>query len=206
MDRWKSFVADNSALAQLGSLLMGHFTATQVYPLGHIRDPLMRKNWTRRGLRSGYRALLKGRLEEMKERVRTLVEASKSMGSKPIFISQVRRSYRKPNGHVEGIDFPLQWTDGEKINGMDEFHMMGLINEALLQVAQENEAGFIDLAQKLSFEEEDFYDISHNTPQGAAKIGHFLATAGAARSSWSNSILFKRNLSWLLRSLSQVGF
>ena len=34
---------------------------------------------------------------------------------------------------------------------------------------------FIDLAQRLRFDPTDFYDLGHNTPQGARKIGLFLA-------------------------------
>ena len=32
----------------------------------------------------------------------------------------------------------------------------------------------IDLAGELDFEDSDFYDSYHNTPQGAAKIGRYL--------------------------------
>lgn len=34
----------------------------------------------------------------------------------------------------------------------------------------------IDLAKELTFEDEDFYDGAHNTPQGAKKIGRYLYT------------------------------
>jgi hypothetical protein len=34
---------------------------------------------------------------------------------------------------------------------------------------------FIDLADELTFEESDFYDMVHNTPEGARKIGEYLA-------------------------------
>lgn len=33
----------------------------------------------------------------------------------------------------------------------------------------------LDLATELHFADGDFYDFEHNTPQGAEKIGHWLA-------------------------------
>ncbi len=51
------------------------------------------------------------------------------------------------------------------------------INRATEAVCREyaDRCVFIDLAQRLHFDRTDFYDLGHTTPQGARKIGLFLA-------------------------------
>lgn len=51
------------------------------------------------------------------------------------------------------------------------------INKATETVCRESPSNcrFIDVAGNLSFEASDFYDLTHNTPQGARKLGEYLA-------------------------------
>lgn len=54
---------------------------------------------------------------------------------------------------------------------------LGEINRATEAVCREyvDDCRFIDLANRVQFESSDFYDLVHNTPQGARKIGEFLS-------------------------------
>lgn len=54
---------------------------------------------------------------------------------------------------------------------------LGEINTATETVCRERPENcrFIDLANSIPFEPSDFYDLGHNTPRGARKIGAFLA-------------------------------
>ena len=47
-------------------------------------------------------------------------------------------------------------------------------NNATMSVCEKNTRICIDLAKELTFEDEDFYDGAHDTPQGAKKIGRYL--------------------------------
>jgi hypothetical protein len=51
------------------------------------------------------------------------------------------------------------------------------INAATRTVCNEypDDCRLIDVANDLSFEPGDFYDLVHNTPAGARKLGEFLA-------------------------------
>jgi hypothetical protein len=54
---------------------------------------------------------------------------------------------------------------------------LALINDATERVCGEyaNACSFVDLARRLQFDSEDFYDFIHATPAGARRIGTFLA-------------------------------
>jgi len=60
-------------------------------------------------------------------------------------------------------------------NGVDQGRALARINGATLEVCGEGLATCLDLAAELRFEPGDFYDYEHNTPQGARKIGQWLA-------------------------------
>ena len=63
----------------------------------------------------------------------------------------------------------------KKINGLDYRIMIKMMNNSLKKVANDRDAIFIDLENELEFDlKNDFYDNSHNTPQGSIKIGHYL--------------------------------
>ena len=49
--------------------------------------------------------------------------------------------------------------------------MMRKLDEVTRSVAKEKQVAFIDLASHDGWTDEDFYDLSHMTPQGAAKTG-----------------------------------
>jgi len=52
---------------------------------------------------------------------------------------------------------------------------MHQLNQTTLKVCRESGGICIDLERELDFKDEDFYDLTHNTPGGAQKIGHYLA-------------------------------
>jgi hypothetical protein len=51
------------------------------------------------------------------------------------------------------------------------------INISMSQVCHDEAVSchFIDMANELRFEPEDFYDLVHYTPKGASRIGKFLS-------------------------------
>jgi hypothetical protein len=61
-----------------------------------------------------------------------------------------------------------------RINGVDYYYMMKMLNETTLATCLEIGGIPIDVANNIQWEDGDFYDNVHNTPQGAAKIGRYL--------------------------------
>jgi len=55
--------------------------------------------------------------------------------------------------------------------------MMRKLDNVTKSVAVEKGASFVDLASKPIWEDSDFYDFSHMTPEGAQKVGTLLYEA-----------------------------
>jgi hypothetical protein len=81
--------------------------------------------------------------------------------------------YRKNEAGISGIS-KLMTLGDRKINGVDYFYVLDSFNKTTLQACGEAGGIGIDLATNLEWEEADFYDFFHNTPQGAEKIGQYL--------------------------------
>jgi hypothetical protein len=105
-----------------------------------------------------------------KPNLRSLIALHHSRGEKAIFVSQ-----------------PVQpaivaWK-GNDVLVSSKFAALGhwalalsLVNTATEAVCRETaDCLFIDLAHQLRFADSDFYDLVHNTPAGAYKVGVFLA-------------------------------
>ncbi|MBF0356661.1 MAG: hypothetical protein HQL43_15630 [Alphaproteobacteria bacterium] len=110
-------------------------------------------------------------LEAYKERIRKIIGHIQAMGAKAILVTQRHGDWRiRSDGKVEGIV-----EEGAATNGVDHHILMGLYNKTTLEVCASEGAICLDLAGELEFERNDFYDLVHNTPTGAAKIGRWLA-------------------------------
>jgi hypothetical protein len=91
------------------------------------------------------------------------------LGAAPVFVTQTRGDYRLENGRLTGIK-----EDGGP-NGVDQGRALARFNAATMEVCQDRHVTCLDLATELRFSDGDFYDYEHNTPQGAEKIGTWLA-------------------------------
>lgn len=107
--------------------------------------------------------------ESYRQRLTLLAERIHAMGAVPVFVTQPRGDYRVVGGKVQG----LAAADG--LNGIDHYRLLAEMNRATLQVCHDEGLLCLDLAREVVFEPGDFYDRLHNTPQGAAKIGRWLA-------------------------------
>ena len=112
---------------------------------------------------------LKVNLAAYKDRLERIAGLIESMGAIPVFITQTRADYRLEDGRLTGI------VETSGPNGVDRGHALTRFNAATLEVCRYRHVACLDLATELPFSEGDFYDYEHNTPQGAEKIGRWLA-------------------------------
>jgi len=104
-----------------------------------------------------------------KPNLRELLEVHRRHGERAILVSQPANP---------GI---VKHQDGKLLVGTEKVTRLAFaldeINATTGEICRENAdvCRFIDLAGRVPFEPEDFYDLVHNTPQGARKIGEFLA-------------------------------
>ncbi len=105
-----------------------------------------------------------------KPNLRRLLELSAQRGEKVVFVSQ------PANPAI------VRWQDGKTFvapsrGGLQHWAVaLGMINRANGEVcAESSDCQFVDVAAKVIFAPNDFYDLVHNTSSGARKIGEFLA-------------------------------
>jgi hypothetical protein len=107
--------------------------------------------------------------ETFKPNLRELLDIHRRNGEIAIFVSQTANPLFVEREHgtvfVASPDI-VRWAPA--------LYEINAVTGAVCRESPEN-CRFIDLAEKMSLEPADFYDLVHNTPIGARKIGDFLA-------------------------------
>jgi lysophospholipase L1-like esterase len=115
-------------------------------------------------------ALNNASLSGFKNRLLKLVDDANAMGAEPIFVTQPSMKFKlDPNYVVQGIS-ELDYIDKYPYNGVDYYNFILKINEVIFEVCDDKYT-FIDLTKTSIWEQTDFYDMYHNTTQGAKKVG-----------------------------------
>lgn len=135
----------------------------------HQRVDFERVVWVDAPIRQNHAARSAGRRLAYATRLTRLAELTRSLGAEPIFVTQLLVSSREVDGTVVG-------TQGTDTNGVDVYIITGLFNQTTMDTCRALRAICVDLATDLrpEFTDLDFYDFSHTTPSGAAKIGAYL--------------------------------
>jgi lysophospholipase L1-like esterase len=168
-------IRDNSAVWQLLKTLQGTWKAMVVQKIGHTRVQFDRIKWVREPLQRDYE-FMSPRLEAYAARLRILADLTRKSGAIPVFVTQPSRHYRFTQGMLEGQSDATMY-DERPMNGVDFRHAMRRMDETMRSVAAEKGALFVDLAARTDWQDADFYDRVHMTPQGAAKVGALLYDA-----------------------------
>ena len=158
-----------SALVRLWNTVAGSIRAGRAKLRHHATD-LARAKWTDRPAQPGWHAdQLEANLAAYKHRLVRIAGLIERMGAVPVFITQTRADYRLENGRLLGI------VEAKGPNGVDQGRALARFNAVTMEVCRDWHVTCLDLAAELHFGAGDFYDYEHNTPQGAEKIGHWLA-------------------------------
>jgi hypothetical protein len=168
----RSLIKQKSALYYLYRMVWGLYRVKRA-GLGHRPLDLSAIEWVEQPVQNNHAKLMGDGLTAYAERIRILSERVRQLGGIPIFVTQTTRRYKVEQGKVLGSKETSQYGS-TRVNGVDCFFMMQLLNQKTFDTCRETGSVCIDLASELKFEDEDFYDYYHNTPQGAAKIGHYL--------------------------------
>lgn len=157
-----------SALWQAGARLAHTLDASPVAP-DHRRLDLAAARWTDKPEQPDWRPEGDAGLAAYQGRLRRLAEATHAMGAVPVFVTQTRADFKLVDGKVQGM------VEEGGLNGVDHYRRLAAVNRATREVCADEGLLCLDLAREVTFEPGDFYDYLHNTPQGAAKIGRWLA-------------------------------
>ena len=104
-------------------------------------------------------------LPQYRDRLRALVAAVEAWGAKPVFVTQRRGDVR-----IDGTT--LRGATRAAISAQIE---LDHVNAVTLSVCAATAARCIDLGREIRFRNGDFYDPVHTTPQGARRVGTYLA-------------------------------
>lgn len=107
-------------------------------------------------------------LRQYRSRIEGLVEKTRALGARPIFVTQRRGDVRFGGKGVRS------GMAGASANASDDQLLLENIGEVTLDVCAAMAVACVDLGRELRFENGDFYDTVHVTPSGAKKIGIYL--------------------------------
>jgi lysophospholipase L1-like esterase len=165
----KREIEQRSAFVLLWTTVAGMIEADRAR-LRHEAKDFAAAQWTDRPAQPIWPAAqLEINLAAYKDRLVRIAELVEGLGEVPVFVTQTRADYRLDGGRLTGI------VTVSGPNGVDRGRILARFNAATLEVCRERHVTCFDLATELRFSEGDFYDYEHNTPQGAEKIGRWLA-------------------------------
>ncbi len=163
------WLRDHSALLRFGRVVDGLIRA-RAARLTHDRVDYGHAVWTDHpNFPDNRSARPQASTDAYAQRLNALADAIEQLGARPVFVTQWRGDVRKRDGKLEGI------AADHGLNALDEARLLDAFNKTLLDVCARRHIACFDLAADVRFTNGDFYDLLHNTPQGAEKIGNYLA-------------------------------
>ncbi|MGE0030131.1 MAG: SGNH/GDSL hydrolase family protein [Steroidobacteraceae bacterium] len=169
-----NYLREHSATYHLAYTLYANYQSRIRLKAAHGRVDLDAIGWTNKPLQRDHSALTKTRLHAYRTRLLALVQLTRSMGAQPILVTQPTRWHRQRAGSLVGVDERGEY-EGSRINGLDRYLMMRLIDKTTCSVAEDAGLPCIDLGAEDEWADGDFYDFVHMTPKGTATLGVRLA-------------------------------
>lgn len=169
----KTIIKERSALYLIYNRLKGVYLARKVANLSYRKVDFSKGIYTNEPLLKNHNEILKNNMTDLSKRLEILIEKSNMIGAIPIFVTQSSLRYKKSGDKIVGASEIFDF-DNVKINGLDQYYMMQIINNTIKETCKLKGVMCIDLASELEWEDCDFYDFYHNTPKGAEKIGKYL--------------------------------
>ena len=161
---------DKSVLYNLLRKIRG-WIRTQNNRIGHTKTDFSKLTYTYDGVASRrLYELYEKNIAGFENRLSVLMMHVREMGAIPIFVTQPGMMFKFDNkGKVMGVS-DVYYMDGQPYNGVDFYHLLNKLNSVIRKKSGQ-ESLFIDLTNLPIWANSDFYDLFHNTPNGAKKVG-----------------------------------
>jgi hypothetical protein len=157
------------------------FVSVKNMGVGHRRTRFEKLSYTEKGLLADYRFHQTYIAEQFIPRVMALTAATKRLGSEPIFVTQRSFAWKENDGKILGVANTFNFS-GLIVNGVDRYWLERGIAEAVIVHCAAAKLVCID-AFHVNYDPGDFYDLNHNSPAGAAKLGRYLGETLAQKTS-----------------------
>lgn len=164
---------ESSAVFRLARTLRGLHQAVSVAGAAHTSVDFAAETWTTTPRFTDHAALADQPVAQYRQRLRLLLQKSADRGARPICVTQAARYFRNNGGEISGVARDIQFG-GNRVNGVDYFHIMGHFHRATLELCAAAGGIAVDAARGVAWEDADFYDFLHNTPRGARKLAEYL--------------------------------
>jgi lysophospholipase L1-like esterase len=169
----KDLLKANSILASLCLKLKGIYLSNKnnIY---HKKISFAELQYTEKAIESGdLYELFDNNISQFDSRLSKLVDYTLSMGAVPIFVSQPSMIFKiQSNGNVSGVS-KINYMSDLPYNGVDYYNLLSKLNQSIKKICS-NQYTYIDLTNSPIWEEDDFYDLFHNSPKGINKVGKMI--------------------------------
>lgn len=139
---------------------------------GHTRVDFDKLSYTEEGLLDDYTFHRSYISEQFVPRLEALTSATRKIGSEAIFVTQRSYAWKEGNQKMMGVTDTFDFS-GLIVNGVDRYRLERDIAQAILEYCAVARLECID-AFNVAYGLGDFYDLHHNSPAGAAKLGQHL--------------------------------
>jgi len=166
--RFRHWVMNNSVFYKWFRVARGHLRAKRaklIHDDWHMPDKF---TWVKSQPVSSVWPKESGAFSEYRKRLENLIKRIRAFGSKAILVTQSRADFRIRDGWVYGLA-----DEGGHLLSRD-YEILLRLNDITLDVCRSRKAICVDVAGNVSFVDDDYYDLVHNTPKGTAKIGAYL--------------------------------
>jgi len=171
---WKTYIRERSALYRVAFTLRGMYLARMVHKISHRKEPFGSWEWTTKPAVADHHALVARRVERYRKAVDRLAEQTRAIGATPIFVTQALSVYRfRDDGQVEGRARTEPFDDVQ-VNGLDLYYIMREFWAATIEECEKENGICLDAGNDIRWQDGDFYDAIHNTPQGAQRLGAYI--------------------------------
>jgi len=160
-----------SAFYNFYRIIEGIISAKQM-KVGHSRIQFDKLSYTEKGLLTDYRFHRIYISEQFVPRLKALASATRKIGSEPIFVTQRSYAWNKSNEKIIGVPDTFNLS-ALTLNGVDRYWLEQGISQGILAYCAGANLVCVD-AFDIAYDPGDFYDLHHNSPAGAAKLGRHL--------------------------------
>jgi hypothetical protein len=165
----RNLIRNNSVLYNLMRKLKGIKLARDGQ-LAHGKIEFKEEEYVSSGVASeGFYRQYEKKMDDFSSRLEVLCQYTKEMGAQPIFVTQPDRRYQWDGDVLLGYS-SLGTLMDEPFNGVDYHRCLSMINARITSLAKREGLALVELTDTSIWEDGDFYDWCHNTPQGTKKL------------------------------------
>lgn len=172
----KLSIWERSAIHQIYQLLRSVKASNSTLSItpyaGHAKRPPLLTEYTATVLSPGIDELIDKNTALFSRRLNSIIDEISQKKGVVVCVSQPHLFTKNVQSQLRGIENAFDF-EGKIYNGLDYAKSINHLNQAMRELCPQRQGFFVDIASK-KFSTADFYDLVHNTPNGAERLGKHL--------------------------------